>query len=57
MSRRHSYGDVNEERAIMRTNYRNMPSGCVHCKYKMSGASGTSDCKVCNLKLMSKAGQ
>lgn len=55
MSRRHSYEDINDVRAVMRTNYRNMPSGCVHCKYKTSGASGASDCKVCSLKLMSNA--
>ncbi|MEF9951517.1 MAG: hypothetical protein RR840_10335 [Clostridium sp.] len=54
MSRSYLYGDINEERAIMRTGYRNMPSGCVNCKYKSLGSSGTSQCKVCSIKLMSK---
>ncbi|MEF9934785.1 MAG: hypothetical protein RSA01_03090 [Clostridium sp.] len=54
MSRSYLYGDLNDERAIMRTGYRNMPSGCVNCKYKTLGSSGTSQCKVCSIKLMSK---
>ncbi len=57
MSRSRSYIDINDERAIMRTGYRNMPSGCTQCKYKTSGASGSSDCKVCSLKLMGKSGK
>ncbi|KMT22052.1 hypothetical protein [Clostridium cylindrosporum] len=56
MVRGRSYENINDARAIMRSNYRNMPSGCVHCKYKTSGASGSSDCKVCSFTLMKDSG-
>ncbi|MEG0371134.1 MAG: hypothetical protein RR645_02440 [Clostridium sp.] len=55
MSRSRLYEDINDTRAIMRTNYRNMSSGCTQCKYKTLASAGNSQCTVCSIKLINKS--